>query len=297
MKEVAIGLLTDFGLDDTYVGVMKAVIAGLAPKARTIDLTHTLPAGDIRLGAFKLWQSAAFFPPDSVLVAVVDPGVGTARRAVAAAWDHLTVVAPDNGLLTYFLAESPPRLAVAITNQAYQRPRPSSTFHGRDVFAPAAAHLARGLRLEKLGPPIRDLVQFAWPRLELLEGPRVRGELLHHDRFGNWTTSLGRLSEVDGDLELQPWLPSCSPARLPLFSRLRALLPTGLQLPLQRTFADVPPGTVLAYIGSDGLLEIAVNRGSAAAALPLQPGQEILLTYEGRSPRGPEPAGRRPGRG
>ena len=108
----------------------------------------------------------------------------------------------------------------------------------------------------------------------------MRGELLHADRFGNWITSLGRLAEVDGDLDLQPWLPSCAPARLPSFPRIRALLPTGLALPIQRTFADVPPGTVLAYIGSDGLLEIAVRGGSAKATLPLEAGQEILLTYE-----------------
>ncbi|HET7011949.1 MAG TPA: SAM-dependent chlorinase/fluorinase [Anaerolineales bacterium] len=283
MKDVTIGLLTDFGLDDTYVGVMKAVIAGLAPRARIIDLTHNLPPGDIRLGAFKLWQSAAFFPSGSILVAVVDPGVGTQRRAVAVAWRHLTLIAPDNGLLTYLLAEAPPKLAVTLSRPEYRLPHPSSTFHGRDIFAPVAGHLARGAHLDKLGPPARDLVRFDWPRLELLEGPQLRGELLHHDRFGNWITSLGRLSDVDGELDLQPWLPSCAPARLPLLVRLRALLPTGLALPIQRTFADVAPGTVLAYIGSEGLLEIAVNRGSAAARLPLESGQEVLLTYEGRT--------------
>jgi S-adenosylmethionine hydrolase len=283
MKDVTIGLLTDFGLDDTYVGVMKAVIAGLAPKARVIDLTHAVPPGDIRLGAFKLWQSAPYLPDGSILVVVVDPGVGTARRAVAAAWDRLTVVAPDNGLLTYLLAQSPPRLAVALTRAEYLRPDPSPTFHGRDVFAPVAGYLARGTRLEKLGPAVHDLVRLDEPRLELLEGPRLRGELLHADRFGNWITSLGRLQEVDGDLDLQPWLPSCAPARLPHFPRIRALLPTGLALPIHRTFGDVPRGTVLAYVGSDGLLEIAVHGGSAQKTLPLESGQEILLTVEALS--------------
>jgi S-adenosyl-L-methionine hydrolase (adenosine-forming) len=291
MKDITIGLLTDYGLDDTYVGVMKAVIAGLAPRARIIDLTHAILPGDIQQGAFRLWQTAAFLPHGSIVVAVVDPGVGTSRRGIAAVWDRLTVVAPDNGLLTYLLAEGRPRQAVALEDPAYQLPHLSATFHGRDVFAPAAAHLARGLRLEKLGPPVRDLVRFDWPRLELMEGPRLRGQLLHHDHFGNWVTSLGRLSEVEGDLELAPWLPSCPPARLPLMARLRALLPTGLALPVQRTFADAPAGTVLAYIGSEGLLEIAVNQGSAAATLPLQSGQEILLTYEGRSPPRSTPFG------
>lgn len=281
MKDVAIGLLTDFGLDDTYVGVMKAVIAGLAPRARLIDLTHLVPAGDIRQAAFKLWQSVPYFPMGSVFVAVVDPGVGTSRRAVAAAWEHFSVVAPDNGLLTYLLAQAPPRHAVELLRPEFQRPRVSATFHGRDVFAPAAAHLARGTRLDRLGPSVHDLVRFDPPRLELLEGPRLKGELLHPDRFGNWITSLGRLKETEGDLELLPWLPSCPPARLPFLHRLRALLPTGLELAVQRTFSEAQPGSVLAYIGSEGLLEIAVNRGSAAATLPMQPGQEVLLTYEG----------------
>ena len=303
MKDLTIGLLTDFGLDDTYVGVMKGVIAGLAPRVRVIDVTHSLPPGDVRQAAFKLWQCVPYFPHGTVFLAVVDPGVGTSRRAVAAAWDHFTVVAPDNGLLTYLLAEAPPRAAVELTRAEYQRPRVSSTFHGRDIFAPAAAHLARGLRLDRLGPPVHDLVRFEWPRLELLEGPQVKGELLHADHFGNWITSLGRMTEADGDLELQPWLPSCPPARLQLFPRLRLLLPTGLELPILRTFGESAEGTVLAYIGSEGLLEIGVNRGSAAAMLPLQTGQDVLLTYEGRSPsrsipkgRGPTPGGRRPGR-
>ncbi len=292
MKDVTIGLLTDFGLDDTYVGVMKAVIAGLAPRARLIDVTHSLPAGDIRQAAFKLWQSVAYFPHGTVFLAVVDPGVGTARRPIAASWEHYTVVAPDNGLLTYLLAEAPPHTAVELSRAEYRRPQVSATFHGRDIFAPAAAHLARGLRPDRLGPPARDLVRFEWPRLELLEGPRLKGELLHPDHFGNWITSLGRLTEADGDLEVHPWLPSCPPARLPLFPRLRLLLPTGLELPILRTFGEAAEGTVLAYIGSEGLLEIGVNRGSAAATLPLQPGQDVLLTYEGRSPSRSIPKGR-----
>jgi S-adenosylmethionine hydrolase len=297
MKPVTIGLLTDFGLEDVYVGVMKAVISGLAPNARWIDVTHAVPPGDIRQAAFRLWQCSPHFPPGAILVVVVDPGVGTSRRAVAAAWEHLTVVAPDNGVLTYLLAEAPPHRAVEVVPSNLSATPPSPTFHGRDVFAPAAANLARGWKLDRLGPPAADLIRFDLPRLELVEGPRLVGEVLHADGFGTWSTSLGRLAESEGDLELHPWLPSCPPARLPMFARVRALLPTGLELAVQRTFGVAPPGTVLAYIGSDGLLEIAVNRGSAADSLPLQTGQEILLTYEGRSPRGPKPAGRRPGRG
>jgi len=297
MKDVTIALLTDFGLDDTYVGVMKSVIAGLAPRARLLDLTHAVPPGDIRLAAFRLWQSTPYLPEGAIVVAVVDPGVGTSRRPIAAAWDRFTVVAPDNGLLTYLLAGSPPRAAVELSQAEYWLPQVSATFHGRDVFAPAAAHLARGVRLDRLGPPARDLVRFELPRLELLEGPRLRGQLLHADHFGNWITTLGRLSESDGDLELHPWLPTCPPARLPLLPRVRALLPSGLELPILRTFGDAPDGTVLAYIGSEGLLEIAVHRGSAAAALPFQAGQDVMLTYEDRSPQRSIPKGRRPGRG
>jgi S-adenosylmethionine hydrolase len=164
----------------------------------------------------------------------------------------------------------------------YQLPRVSSTFHGRDLFAPAAAHLSLGLPPANLGPPVTDLVRFPLPELELIEGPAVRGEILRVDRFGNLITSIGVLHGEDDDLVLEPWLPHCAPARLPL-PGLCLLLPNGVALDLRATYGDVEVGEALTYVGSDGLLEIAVNRGRAADVLPLSVGQEVVLGYSGRT--------------
>lgn len=276
MTAPLIALLTDFGTQDPYVGVLKGVIARLAPQARVIDLTHGIPAGDIRRGAFDLWQSVPHFPQGTIFVAVVDPGVGTTRRAIAAAWPDFTCVAPDNGLLTYLLATREPTAIHALTSPAHRLPLVSTTFHGRDVFAPAAAHLASGEPIERFGPGVSDPVLFSLPLLQADEGPEVRGAVLHADRFGNWITSVGRL-QPDGDAwTLDPWLPGCRHLRLPR-SGLALRLPQGPVLPLRTTFGEVQEGSLLAYVGSDGLIEIAVNRGRAADLLPQLQDQVVSL--------------------
>jgi S-adenosylmethionine hydrolase len=282
MTPRTIALLSDLGTRDPFVGVMKGVIARLTPEAQVIDLTHEIPPGDVREAAFRLWQSVPYFPSETVFVVVVDPGVGTERRPVVIAWPEFTCVGPDNGVFTYLLAAAGPYSAYRLHAPIFQTPNMSSTFHGRDIFAPAAAHLVSGEEPEKLGPPAPDLVRFDLPRLELVEGPAVHGEILHEDRFGNLITTLGHLRIEEEDMLLEPWLPHCAPARLPR-AGLRLLLPNGARLELKAAYADVAVGEALAYVGSDGLLEIGINQGRAADTLPLKPGQEVILGYQRRT--------------
>jgi S-adenosylmethionine hydrolase len=275
-----IALLTDFGNQDPYVGMMKGVIASIAPQAKVIDLTHAIPPGNINRGAFELWQSAPFFPPGTVFVAVVDPGVGTIRRQIAIAWPDKICVGPDNGIFTYLLATEQPVATVELTNRAYHLKKVSTTFHGRDIFAPAAAYLAHGLNIEELGPPAIDLIHLPLPHLEMIDDETVQGRILHADRFGNFITNIGLL-KIDGeDMLIEPWLPFFPPTRFK-FKDAFVPLPNGADLRLGATFGDVAPGEPVAYIGSSGMLEIAVNQGRAADSLPMQVGQELLLVCKG----------------
>lgn len=275
-----IALLTDFGEQDVYVGIMKGVISGIAPHAQMIDLTHTVPPGDIAKAAFELYRAIPYFPSGTIFLAVVDPGVGTDRRAIAISWPEKICVGPDNGIFTYLLATGGEPTAVELSSSAYQLEQISNTFHGRDIFAPAAAHLARGVEIKELGPPVKDLFRLPLPRLELIEGPLVKGEILHTDRFGNLITSIGILRLEGDDVLLEPWLPHCPPARLPV-TGLRLRLPNGAYLSISSTYADVSPGEAVAYIGSLGLLEIAVNQARAVDILPVTVGQEVVLSYKG----------------
>ena len=151
-----ISLTTDFGQDDGYVGSMKGVMARIAPGVPFVDITHAIPPQSVRVAAFVLWTSLPYFPADSVHLVVVDPGVGTARRAIASRTPWGTLVGPDNGVFSYVWAAAPPDLSVALENTAYQLPATSQTFHGRDVFAPAAAHLSTGVPLAALGADVAD---------------------------------------------------------------------------------------------------------------------------------------------
>ncbi|HEY43163.1 MAG TPA: SAM-dependent chlorinase/fluorinase [Anaerolineae bacterium] len=275
-----IALLTDFGEQDVYVGIMKGVINGIAPHANMIDLTHSVPPGDIHKAAFELYQAVSYFPLGTIFLVVVDPGVGTARRPVALSWPERICVGPDNGIFTYLLATRGEPTSVELRSSAYRLKEVSNTFHGRDIFAPAAVHLACGVELEELGPPAKDLFRIPLPRLELIEGPLVLGQILHSDRFGNLITSIGVLRLEGDDVLLEPWLPHCPPARLPA-AGLRLRLPNSVYLSISSTYADVSPGEAVAYIGSLGLLEIAVNQARAVDVLPVTAGQEVVLSYKG----------------
>lgn len=274
-----IALLTDFGIQDSYVGVMKAVVASIAPQARVIDITHGIPQGGIRQAAFKLWQSEPYFPAGTIFVLVVDPGVGTDRRAVAVEWADRRLVAPDNGVLTFLLAQRAAARSVELDEPRYQLQPVSSTFHGRDIFAPAGAHLAAGVPLEELGSRTKELMRFPLPQLSSPDSRTLEGEIVNIDLFGNLISSIGRLRRHDGDLAFEPWLPTGGQTRISVPAA--ALLSDGSELPLQRTFADVAAGEAVAYLGSEGLLEIAINGGSAADELGLDIGDPVKLRTQG----------------
>ena len=283
-----IALLTDFGTQDVFVGVVKGVIARMAPSAQVIDLTHEVPPGDIRTGAFRLWQALPFLPPHAIILAVVDPGVGTTRPAMAVAVGEVTVVCPDNGLLTYVLAREEigqrgraPARAFRIDTPAEGSAESSATFHGRDIFAPAAARLVLGVRPPDLGPPLDALVRLPLPPLRVTAAPlSIRGEVIVADRFGNLVSSIGLLRREGSGLMLQPWIPGAAPVALPAI-RLAVRVGGGPPIPVMRTFGEVPPGALLAYVGSDGLLEIAVNGGRAADLLGSPRGAEVVLGSAG----------------
>lgn len=271
MARPTIALLTDFGAQGIYAGVLKGVLSTHAPQANIIDISHDVPRGDIRAGAFMLWQASPYMPPDTVFLCVVDPGVGSARRGVAARWDSRICVGPDNGLFSYLVLRDGTPEVIELWD-----PQVSTTFHGRDIFAPFAARLAMDAVFGEQGPPVELEKMLTPPRLAAKLSGSIEGEIIHEDSFGNLVTSIGVLHPEGGHIRLDPWLGQEPESQYPA-RNLAAKLPNGDELPLVRTFSDVQQGQGLAYIGSNGLLEIGVNRGSAASALDLQIGESIQL--------------------
>lgn len=244
-----ITLTTDFGTADGYVGAMKGVILGLATGVHLVDISHDVPPQDVRHGSQVLATAVPFFPQGTIHVAVVDPGVGSARRGIAVQTPAAIFVGPDNGLFTPFLDER--SACVALTNPATHRQPVSATFHGRDIFAPVAAHLANGLALAELGPRVVDPISLPVSKPRRLADGQQSAEVVHVDRFGNLITNL-RLSEA------HPLPQDLADIRIVI---------KGQTLPLAYTYAGVPVGALVALVGSSGYLEIAVREGSAAERL------------------------------
>jgi hypothetical protein len=264
-----ITLLTDFGMRDPYVAEMKGVILALAPDVTLVDVTHEIAPQAVVEGALALEAVAAVFPPGTIHVAVVDPGVGTARRGLVVSARGQRFVGPDNGLLTPALASGPWE-AFELAAPEYRRAVVSRTFHGRDVFAPAAAHLACGVPAARFGPPVADPVRLPWP--EAAEaGGCLRGHVVHVDRFGNLITSITRAQAE----ALQ--------ARGPVLVRIG-----GRRVPVVGTYGELPRGGAGALVGSRNRLEVAVREGHAARRLRARVGTAVSLE--------PAPSGRR-GRG
>jgi S-adenosylmethionine hydrolase len=251
-------LLTDFGQRDGYAGALKGAVLAACPEARLVDLTHEIPPGDIDCGARVLAQAAPLFPEGTVHLAVVDPGVGSARRALAARIDGRCYVAPDNGLLSGVLEGARAVCAHELTRAEHWRPAPSPVFHGRDVFGPVAGRLAGGLALEAVGPPLdpAGLARRAEPSPRR-QGPDQVGEVIAVDGFGNLITNL-RPPETGARVEL-----------------------AGRSLPLLRTYSDVPEGELLALVGSHGCVEIACNRARADRVLGASRGLVVVLRASG----------------
>jgi S-adenosylmethionine hydrolase len=254
-----IALTTDFGTRDWFVGTMKGVIARVAADSIVVDLTHEIAPGDIRAGAFALRASYRYFPKGTVHLVVVDPGVGTARRALAVRTQNYVFVGPDNGVLSWALAREKITAIHAIENQEYCLQPVSQTFHGRDIFAPAAAHLSAGVKVGDLGPKLKTCAELAWPRLRV-EANSIQGEVMYIDRFGNAITNIdsAALASLHG-------------------SSLRVFLGKADLCRIESAYGSVGAGQPLAVLGSSGFLEIAVNGGSAYQVLGLEVGTAIGL--------------------
>jgi S-adenosyl-L-methionine hydrolase (adenosine-forming) len=249
-----ITLLTDFGSTDPYVGMMKGVIATICPDANVVDLTHEVPPQDIRTGAFFLERSFRYFPAATIHVAVVDPGVGTSRKPIAVRSAGHVFIGPDNGLLS--LAAQRPR-AVTLRRASYFRTDVSQTFHGRDVFAPVAAHLAAGVPFESLGPALRRIVALASTRPRRTQRG-LKGAVVSVDRFGNLITNL----------DLTAWKS---------LRRPRLAIGSFTTTELAPSYGAVRRGELALILGGYGLLEIAARDGSAAKILELGSGALVRV--------------------
>ena len=258
MARPLIALLTDFGVRDHYVGVMKGVMLGICPDAQLVDLSHDVPPQDIGAAVRILAASVRYFPDGTLFLCVVDPGVGTTRPAVALDLDGQRFVGPDNGLFGDLWAAAHSRRGVALTSAAHARASTSRTFEGRDRFGPAAAWLAAGTPLEALGVPIDGVTPS--PRIDAVHtGEEIRGVVVAVDRFGNLITNIpeGLLAQVP-------------PPRAAFLGAHQAALIDG-------SYGDVADGGLCALIGSDGHLEVAVRNGSAAETLRAAAGAAVQV--------------------
>jgi hypothetical protein len=267
MLSGVIALLTDFGDSDIYVGVMKGVMKTIHPRAEFVDITHNIEPQNVRQAAFALLNAYRYLPPGTIFLVVVDPGVGSTRKPIGAQAGGHTFIAPDNGVLSYTLAEFEEGRVVELTNAVYQLFPPSNTFHGRDIFAPAAAYIASGVPLERLGPLTDRIFKLPIPYMKI-EGNRIAGQVIHIDHFGNVMTNIGRLDWVTPtQLRLEPRI-SAPPTPILLNTNQIAITINGQPIrDFCPSYGVVPRGSPLTLVDSNGNLEIAVNQGSAADQL------------------------------
>lgn len=272
-----IALLTDFGTEDIYVGVMKGIITRICPDASLIDITHAIQPQNVRQGAFALLNAYTYFPPGTIFLVVVDPGVGSSRRLIAVQAGGYYFVAPDNGVLAYTLSELDVQAMVELDNPAYHLDAISQTFHGRDVFSPVAAHLAAGVEITRLGSPLEQLVDYPLPELAI-DAAVISGEVLHIDHFGNVITSIGILEwDGAGQLRLSPRLAEGRAITLDT-SQVVVMLNDQTVRGVMKTYSGTAPGEILATVGSSGYLELAVNQGSCAARLGTMIGDVVKVS-------------------
>lgn len=260
-----VALLTDFGSQDHYVGAVKGAVLSACPTATLVDVVHDLPPHDVATAAYALAAVYRCFPAGTVFLAVVDPSVGSQRRALALEAGGYRFVGPDNGIFTEVLAEQPGARLHLISNAGLFRYAVSVTFHARDIFGPVAGHLARGIAIEEVGPGAKG------PILLPAAGSRRRGSrewegsVIHVDRFGSLITNLARL-----DLDEALAATAGDPTEL-------VVVVEGAVLPLVNSYAEVSEGGLCALVGGNGRLEVAVNRGSASQALGVGRGATVLL--------------------
>ena len=253
-----IALVSDFGTRDHYAGTMKGVMLGICPDVTLVDITHEVPPHDVMDGALELAAACRYFPAGTVFLAVVDPGVGSGRRGIAAEAGDYRFVAPDNGVLTVVLRDFPPKRVVELTERRYARPTVSRTFEGRDRFAPAAAWLAKGIQLTALGRPVTDYQRFEIPMPEVIEDG-VRGVVMRVDRFGNVVTNIDRRT-------------------FETIARAKSVQVSADGHRVEQivaTYAEIPAGGIGALFGSTDHLELAANGASAAERLGVARGAVV----------------------
>ncbi len=262
-----ITITSDFGTSDEYVGVMKGVILSRYPEAKIVDITHDINPGDIKRAAFLLGRTVPFFPLGTVHLVVVDPGVGSTRRAVALRTGENFFVAPDNGVLSVVLDMAPEWTMVSLENPTIRLQPVSSTFHGRDIFAPAAAYLAAGGEFPALGPRVPQPVHFPIPRPEVQPEQAIDGEVLYGDNFGNLVTNIPRelvLSTFGSDIGNEFTITIAGRKILAICS----------------SYAAASTGSLVTIFGSDDTLEISISGGSAAKTLDIGTGARVKIVWK-----------------
>ncbi|MEX2140793.1 MAG: SAM-dependent chlorinase/fluorinase [Pirellulales bacterium] len=258
-----ITLTTDFGRDSPYVAAMKGVILSINPAATIVDISHGIAPQNIVEGAFVLGETTRWFPPGSIHVAVVDPGVGTERRIIYARVAGRQYVCPDNGLLSYVCRDQPPEQAIEVTNRSLFLAEVSNTFHGRDIMAPVAAHLSLGFPPHELGPAVNRINLLDWPRPERRDNA-VMGRVLCADSFGNLITNIRR-DDLPNDIEPASFFVETAQQQFD---------------GIVKTYLESPSGTPVALFGSSGLLELAIVQGNAALQLQIPIGDNLGVTWK-----------------
>lgn len=257
-----ITLTTDFGAADHYIACMKGVILQHDPTVNIVDVTHVIQPHDVVHGAFVLRQIFDHFPEGTIHITVVDPGVGTTRRLIACRYEGQIILAPDNGLVSLVHRDYALQELREITNTRIFRPEISATFHGRDILAPVAGYLAKGMTMDNVGPLINQLEMLNLERPAPLANGGIEGQVLYVDRFGNLISNISQadLETVDSDISrCQVYV---GPLRVGAF---------------RTTYGEVSPGEIVAIIGSTGMLEVAINEGNAATQLRASPGTIIVV--------------------
>jgi S-adenosyl-L-methionine hydrolase (adenosine-forming) len=257
-------LTTDFGGSDHFVGVLRGVILGVNPAAQIVDLCNAVHSFDVLDGALTIGQAYSYFPVDTIHLVVVDPGVGTARRPLLVRTEKHYFIAPDNGVLSLVMDKEERVLVRHITATHYFREPVSSTFHGRDVFAPCAGWLSKGVEPEKFGPEITDYVRFALPKPKVVGEHAIRGAVLKVDKFGNLSTNLN---------------PENAPELFAAGARVKIKIGQNEVVAIRGTYGEGQPGELFGVINSMGFLEIACNRGSAAHVAKAGRGAEVLAEF------------------
>jgi len=290
-RQRVITLLADFGYQDAYVGIMKGVIAGINPLANIIDICHNVPPQDIFNGAYLLYTAYKYFPKDTIHVAIVDPGVGSKRDIVCIKTKDYFFLVPNNGILSFIVQEEKPKGIFRVTNNKYFLPTTSNTFHGRDIFAPVAAHLSLGVKPQQLGIKISQLTLLDIPKPTSKKTGLLEGQIIYIDRFGNLITNIKREHIVQYSLNQTQNKDQWSEDRSQTSDTLKKTSKKKIPLPcntietnigkkkitgLSKTYTDAKPGEPLVLFGSAGFLEVSVNQGNAQEYFTVDKGGKII---------------------